>query len=322
MALLLSRNFALDLVRATEAAALGAGRWMGMNQPAAADQAANAAMLGLLSHIEMDGRIVVGERSPAGPENCFRPGQAIGTGNGPAVDLVVDAIDGCRLLAQGYGAAISVAAIAPRGTMWAPTPAVYMDKIVVGADLALALAPECLDAPAAWTLALAARVKKKPVRDLVVYVLNRPRHDDLVAEIRAAGAHVLLSPEGDILGALLAITPGSGVDLLMGTGGVPEGLMAACAIRAAGGAMLGRLDPQSQVEKEAIAAAGFDAKRILTADQLVASSEVFFAATGISDGPLLQGVRYAGNHAASNSMTLRGETRTRRKIISEHLLED
>lgn len=316
----LPRNLGFELVRVTEQTALTAGRWMGLSRPEEADRAAGLKMYRIFQTLTIAGRLVVGEDAKLDAAAPLHSGQALGTGDGPQVDVVADAIDGCRLLAQGHGAAVSVAAIAPLGTMWAPVPANYMDKIVVGQEVAAALVPECLEAPAAWTLALVARAQGKRVSDLVVFVLARPRHNALVAEIRAAGARVMLSPDGDILGALLAITPNSGVDLLMGVGGVPEGVIAACAVRAAGGAMLGRLAPQSADEAEALRAEGLDTRRILSDRDIVGSEQVFFAATGITDGPLLRGVHYLGGRATSNSLILRGETRTRRWLVTEHLL--
>jgi fructose-1,6-bisphosphatase II len=316
------RNLGLDLVRSTEAAALAAGRWMGLYEPEQADLAAGRAMRSVLDGVEMEGRVVFGAEGRRGPQAIFQSGQRIGTGDDPQVDVVVDPIDGRDLLARGYPGAIAVAAVSPRGTMWAPLPAVYMEKIVVGPKVAPFLVPECLDAPAAWTLALVARAKGKHVDDLTAFVLDRPRHADLVVEMRNAGTHVVLRSDGDIAGALLACSPGSEVDILWVIGGIPEGLIAACAVKAAGGAMLGRLAPQSEAEWAAVREAGLDARQILTGRDLVASDAVFFAATGITDGPLLSGVRYAGDRATSNSIIMRGETRTRRSIQAEHLLED
>ena len=297
---------------------------MGLNKQHDADRAAASMMSQVLADIEMDGRIAVGEDLGHSHDHSapLQIGQTVGSGRGPALDIVIDPIDGCRLLAQGHGTAVSVAAAAPRGTLWAPALAVYMEKIVVAGEVGAALVPECMNAPAAWTLALVARATGKRVRDLVVFVLGRPRHEHLIAEIRGAGARVILSPDGDVVGALLAITPDSGVDMLMGVGGVPEGLMAACAVRAAGGAMLGRLAPQSGAEREALKDAGLDTRRILTAEELVGSNQVFFAATGITDGPLLEGVRYHGERATTHSLILRGETHTRRKMVAEHLLDE
>ncbi|HMO58577.1 MAG TPA: fructose-bisphosphatase class II family protein, partial [Roseiflexaceae bacterium] len=248
-------------------------------------------------------------------------GRQVGSGKGPALDVVVDPIDGRTMLAQGRSGAISVAALAPRGSMWSPTPAAYMEKIVVNREAAAALVPECMDAPAAWTLALVARAKKKEVRDLMVFVLDRPRHADLIEEIRAAGARVMLRGDGDIAGALMAASHGSSLDLLMGIGGAAEGVIAACAVKSMGGAMLVRLAPQSDIEQRQVADAGLDLQRILTCDELVTSRQVFFAATGIGDGPLLDGVRYQGAYAQTHSIILRCETGTRRILHADHRIQ-
>jgi fructose-1,6-bisphosphatase II len=314
------RNLGLDLVRATEAAALVAGQWMGMGVTDRAEIEAAEAMCATLDTIEMNGTIVIGQegRKPTCP--LTHTGAPLGTGAGLPVDVVMDPIDGQYLLAQGYPGALAVIAVAPRGAFWGPAPAVYMEKLVVDAEVAPFLVPECLGAPAAWTLGLVARAKGKKVSDLVVFCLDRPRHADLIAEIRSAGARVTLRDEGDIAGALLAVFEEGGVDILLGTGGIAEGLIAACAVKAASGAMLGCLDPQSAAESTAIREAGLDVHRILTVDELVAGDEVFFAATGITDGPLLDGVRYHGERASSNSLILRGETHTRRIIQAQHLL--
>jgi fructose-1,6-bisphosphatase II len=205
--------------------------------------------------------------------------------------------------------------------MWTPGPAVYMEKLVVDRAAADALVPECLDAPAAWTLALLSRVKGKAVRDLVVFVLDRPRHAALIDEIRTAGARVMLQPEGDVAGAILAASEHHpGVDVLMDIGGVPEGIVAASAVRALGGAMLGRLAPQSDDERDALDDAGIDATRILTAPDIVRGDEVVFAATGITAGPVLDGVRYHGDRADTQSLILRADTRSRRLVFAEHTL--
>jgi fructose-1,6-bisphosphatase II len=315
------RNLGLDLVRATEAAALSAGRWMGLGRQDEADQSAAEAMYDALNTLDMDGRIVVGEEGKLGTHSLLDSGQRVGTGHGPKMDVVVDPIEGRNLLAQGHPDAIAVVGVAPRGSMWAPTSAVYMDKIVVDCEAAEALVPECMDAPAAWVLALVARVKKKPVRDLVVFVLNRPRHRHLIEEIRVAGARAMLRTDGDVSGALLAATPDSGVDILMGIGGVSEGVISACAVKAMKGGMLGRLAPQSDDEEAAVQTAGLEPGRILTCHELVSSDEIFFAATGITDGALLSGVRYRGAEAETESLVLRCETGTRRLIHAEHLMK-
>ena len=322
MAKLAARNAGFDLVRATEAAALSAGRWMGLNRHDEADQAATEAMARALNAMDMDGYIVIGEEGKLGRHSPLDTGQHVGTGDGPLLDVVVDPIDGGRLLAQGLPGAIAVAGLAPHGSIRSLHPAIYMDKVVVDRTVAQALVPECLDAPAAWVLALIARLKKKEIRDLVVFILDRPRHAALIEEIRTAGARVMLRSDGDIAGALLAASPHSGVDLLMGIGGIPEGIIAACAIRALGGAMLGRLAPQSEAEREAMQSAGLDSQPIFTAIDLVSSNEVFFAATGITDGPLLAGVHYQGEQAETHSLVLRCETHRRRQIYAEHSLEE
>ncbi|MGQ9612899.1 MAG: fructose-bisphosphatase class II family protein [Chloroflexus sp.] len=318
----LGPNTGLDLVRATEAAAIAAARLMGRGEIAAADQAATTAMAAALANLELDGRLVMVEevRVREMTTTALSEGMRIGTGNGPPADLIVDPIDGRRQLAQGKAGAVSFAAVTNRGALWAPHPAAYMEKIIVGPQAAPYLAPECLDAPAGWTLALVARATRRSVRDLVVFVLDRPRHSHLIEEIRAAGARVMLADDGDIYGALLAAIAGTNVDILMGIGGAPEGVLAACAVKSLGGAMLARLAPQNEAEHEAITRAGLDTKRILTCDDIVSSNQIFFVATGITDSVLLRGVRLAGDRAETNSLILRCETRTRRIIFAEHLL--
>ncbi|NUQ37874.1 MAG: class II fructose-bisphosphatase [Caldilineales bacterium] len=318
----LERNLGLELVRVTEASALAAGRWMGLGSREGAGRAATEAVIRTLRTVSMAGVIVVGEETRIGVHSPVDTNQPVGNGQGPEMDVVVDPIDGTTLLVQGRSGAISVVGAAPRGSMWAPAPAAYMEKIVVDRDVAPALVPECLDAPAAWTLALVARIKKKEVRDLVVFVLDRPRHRHLIEEIRAAGARVALRTDGDIAGAILAALPGTSIDLLLGIGGVAEGVTAACAVRALGGCMLGRLAPQSPEERAAVAAAGLDLDRILTCKEIVRSDEIFFAATGIADGPLLDGVRYQSGRASTHSLVLRGETGTLRRIYAEHNISD
>jgi fructose-1,6-bisphosphatase II len=318
----LHRNTGLDLVRATEAAALAAARWMGMGPRREAEITAGLAIAQTLDTLDFDGRIVIGEEGRLGTVATLPSGRGVGTRRGLEVDVLADAIDGRRLLSRGRPGAVSVAAVAARGSMWSPRPALYMEKLVVNRHVAPALVPECMSAPAAWTLGLIARASGKAVRDLVVFVLERPRHADLIAEIRAAGARVMLADDGDIAGAVLAASPDGPVDALMGVGGAAEGLTGACAVRALGGGMLARLAPQSIEEREAIVAAGLDLRHTMNCSDLVASNQIFFVATGITDGPLLQGVRFSGDRATTNSLVLRSETRTRRLIIAEHLLEE
>src|SRR5262245_56543730 len=245
-------NIGLDLVRATEATALKAGRWLGLGNRDEAHRAATEAMAEALNRINMKGRIVIGEEGRLGEHSPLDSGLYVGTGEGPELDVVVDPIDGTDSVVRGRPGAISVVGVAPAGSMWAPSPAIYMDKIIVDREAAAALGPECMDAPAGWTLALIARSKKKEVRDLQVLVLDRPRHDDLIEEIRRAGARVLLVFDGDTAGALIAASPDGPADVLMGIGGVPEGVSAACAVKALGGAMLGRLAPQKKAERQDI----------------------------------------------------------------------
>lgn len=315
-------NLGMALVRVTEASALQAGRWMGRGDRSEADLVATNAMAKALSSLDINGLIVVGEEQKSHQPSVLESGRRVGTGNGPDMDVVVDPIDGKRMLAEGRSGAIAVAAIAPHGAMWSPMHALYMEKMVVNAEAAHALVPECLDAPAAWTLGLVARVKKKAVRDLVVFVLDRPRHAPLIEEIRSAGARVMLRGDGDIAGALMAASRRSSVDILMGIGGVPEGIIAACAVRCLRGAMLARLAPQSEVERAAITDAGMNLGRILSCKEIINSEHIFFTATGIADGPLLDGVRYEGRMAETHSLVLRAETGTRRIIHADHLLSE
>jgi fructose-1,6-bisphosphatase II len=312
-------NIGLDLVRVTEAAAIAAGRWMGMGKPEQADQAATKALLETLHSVEIDGCIAVGIEKTQKLYPLPR-GDKIGSGKGPHIDIVLDAVDGISQLAKGYPGAISVIAVAPNGCMWAPATGIYMDKIVVNKDVAPYLVQECVTAPAAWTLALVARAKGKKVQDLTVFLLDRPRHKDLIDEIRTAGARVMLRSDGDISMGIQAAMPESRIDILMGAGGIPEGLILACAVKAFGGAMLGRLDPQSDSEREAIEVVGLDPDQVLTVDELVSGDEVFFAATGITRGSLLNGVQYEGDHATTNSLILRGETHTQRRIFTQHYI--
>jgi fructose-1,6-bisphosphatase II len=292
---------------------------MGLGRPDLADQAASQAMYTTLHGLDIDGHIVIGEEGKLGQHSPLDSGQKVGSGEGLALDIVLDPIDGSRLLATGYSDAISVIGAAPRGTMRSLLPAIYMEKIVVDHEAASSLTPECLDAPAAWTLALVARMKKKAVHDLVVFVLDRPRHAHLIEEIRTAGARVLLRWDGDVAGALAAASHAQ-VDILMGIGGAPEGVISACAVKALRGGMLARLAPQSDAERAAIDAAGLNTKDIYTGDSLISGDAVFFAATGISGGVLLDGVHYHGDQAETDSLSLRGETHTRRVIHAYHNL--
>lgn len=313
-----SRNIGLDLIRVTETAALAAGRWVGSGDFLSAHRAATRAMAAALNTLDMDGRIVLGEEGRLGANVLLHTGAKVGTGNGPAVDVIVDPVDGTDLLVKGIPGAISLVCIAPRDSVWSPQSAGYMEKIVVDSEAAHVLVPECLDAPAAWTLALIARAKNKAVRDLSVTVLDRPRHVDLIDEIRQAGAKVLLRKEADAEGALTAVTHGTGVDVLMGTGGASQGVIAACVTKALGGGMLARLAPQSDEEQAAIEAEGLDPKAIFTQDDIAKSDQLFFAATGITNSVLLREMQFFSNYARTHSLLIRSETGTRRFIEAEH----
>lgn len=310
----------LALVRVTEATAQVAGRWLGSGNRESAHRAATEAMYKALQKVDIDGYIVIGEEGRLGEHSPLDTGQPVGTGRGPQVDVVVDPIDGTGSVVKGHPGAISVVGIAPRGSIWSPHPAVYMNKIVVDSQAANVLVPECMGAPAAWTLALVARAKQKDVRDLQVVVLDRPRHTNLVNEIRATGARVLLRDDGDTVGALITAIPNRGADILMGIGGLSEGVTAACAVKAVRGGMLARLAPQSSQEREAIQAAGLDLRRVLSCEEMVSSSKIFFAATGVTDGSLLTGVEYSSQEVRTQSLLLRGENGRRRLIQTTHLV--
>jgi fructose-1,6-bisphosphatase II len=310
-------NLGLDLMRVTEAAALAAARFSGRGRKDAGDEAAVEAMRSALARVAIAGIVVIGEGEKDEAPMLFN-GERVGNGEGPALDVAVDPVDGTSLLAHGRPDSISVIAAAPRGAMWYPGPAFYMDKLVVARDAREAISPSNLGAPAADTLAAIARAKGKAVDELTVFVLDKPRHQDLMASIRATGARVLSRTDGDVVGGILAATPGSGVDAAMGIGGTPEGVITACAVRALGGAMLGRPSPQKPGEREAALAAGLDLDRILTERDLVASEDVFFAATGITDGALLRGVRYGAGGATTESLVLHGTNGSRRTVRCEH----
>lgn len=318
---LYSRNIGLDLIRVTEASALAAGRWIGSGNFEAAHAAATKAMHDMLNILHIDGCIAIGEDrlidglSPLGEGILFGPG-------GQLCDLAVDPIDGTRLLIEGKPGAISVVGVAPRHSIWSTKPIEYLDKIVVDREAAHVLVPECMNAPAAWTLALIARAKKKPVRDLVVVVLDRVRHHDLIEEIRTTGARILLREEGDAEGALVAASPDTNVDVLMGIGGATQGVLSACAVRSLGGAMLAKVAPQTAEERSAILQTGIDINRVMTVEDLVDSDDIVFAATGITDSTLLPGISYRGDHAEIHSLLIRAKTRTRRYIQAEYVLEN
>ncbi len=312
-----SRNLALELVRVTEAAAMAAGRWMGRGDRKAADQAAVDAMRHMLSSIEMDGVVVIGEGEKDEAPMLYN-GERVGTGRPPELDLAVDPIDGTRPLANGQPNAIATIAAAPRGTLFDPGPFVYMNKIAVGPE---ARGVIDIEAPVEVNLKRIAKAKGKAVQDLTVVILERPRHKTLIAEVRRLGARIRLIPDGDVAGALMTAWPGSGIDVLLGIGGTPEGVIAACALRAMGGEIQGKLYARNEDELRRGREMGYDFDRVLTMDDLVASDDVFFAVTGITRGELLDGVQYLGDRVRTHSLVVRGKTGTVREIIAFHRLE-
>ncbi len=309
-----TRNLALELVRVTEAAALASGRWMGRGEKEKADHAAVEAMRLVLQSVDMDGNIVIGEGEKDKAPMLFN-GEHVGNGYPPEVDVAVDPIDGTRPLAFGRTNSIATVAIAPRGTMFDPGPYVYMNKIAVGPE---AKGKIDIEKPIADNLKAIAKAKGKAVEDLTTIVLDRPRHDDLVAEIRRNGARIRQIPDGDVAAALMTAMPNSGIDVLIGIGGTPEGVLAACALRAMGGEIQGKLYARNEDELKRGREMGYDFEKILTMDDLVSSEDVFFAATGITDGELLKGVKYFGDGATTDSLVVRGLTGTVRQITATH----
>jgi len=312
-----TRNLALELVRVTEAAALSAGRFMGRGDKIIADKAAVDAMRLVLNSIDMDALIVIGEGEKDEAPMLFN-GEKVGTGKPPLVDLAVDPIDGTRPLANGFLNSIATVAIAPRDTMFDPGPFVYMDKIAVGPK---AKGLIDIEAPLKENLDKIALSEDKAINDVTVVILQRPRHDELIQEIREIGARIRLIPDGDVAGALMTCLPESGIDALLGVGGTPEGVLAACAIRAMGGELQGKLYIRNQEEKKLGIKMGYSLDKVITMDDLVSSNDVFFAATGITDGELLGGVRYTGHGAETESLVIRGKTGTVRWINAKHNLE-
>lgn len=312
-----TRNLALDLVRVTEAAALAAARFMGRGDKEAADGAAVNAMRHVLQTVEIQGLIVIGEGEKDNAPMLFN-GENVGSGSGPAMDVAVDPIDGTRPLAFGRTNSLATVAMAPRGTMFDPGPFVYMDKLAVGPA---AKGHINIEESITENLKAIARAKGTKVDDLTTIILDRPRHNDMIAEIRKAGARIRIIPDGDVGGALMTAWPDSGVDVLFGIGGTPEGVLAACALRAMGGEIQGKLYARDEAELRRGREAGYDFEKILTMDDLVSSEDVFFAATGITDGELLTGVRYFARGASTDSIVVRGLTGTVRQIRATHRLD-
>lgn len=311
------RNLALELVRVTEAAALAAARWMGRGDKQAADQAAVDAMRLMLDTVPMDGIVVIGEGEKDNAPMLYN-GEQIGNGQPPCVDIAVDPIDGTTLTSKGMNGALSVVALAERGTMFDPGPCVYMEKIATGEDAADVID---IEAPVAENLERVAKAKRTEVSDITVTILDRSRHEQLVKEVREAGARIRFITDGDVAGAIAAARERSGVDVLMGIGGTPEGVIAACAIKCLGGAIQGRLWPRNETERDTAVQVGYDLDEVLMTDDLVAGNNVFFAATGVTDGDLIQGVRYRENSALTQSIVMRSRSGTVRMIDALHRRE-
>jgi fructose-1,6-bisphosphatase II len=310
-----SRNLALELVRVTEAAALASGRWLGKGDKNAADQAAVDMMRRVLADIQFDGVVVIGEGAKDEAPMLYC-GEKIGDGSPPAVDVAVDPLDGTTLTAQGRSGALSVIALAGRGCLFDPGPIVYMDKLAVGPDVD----PRriSLDYPVRRNLEAVAASLRKPIGDVTVLVLDRPRHKTLIEEIRAAGARIRMVSDGDVGGAIETAKPGAPVDVMMGVGGTPEGVIAAAALKCMGGHIEGRLWPRDDAERKAAQDLGYDVDRILYPEDLAAGDDVFFAATGVSDGDLLRGVRYYSGGATTSSLVMRCKSGTVRHIVTQH----
>ena len=307
------RNLALELVRVTEAAAIAAGRFMGRGDKERVDQAAVDAMRPVLASIAMDGIVVIGEGEKDEAPMLYN-GEQVGNGSPPAVDIAVDPVDGTTLTAKALPDALAVIAVADRGAMFDPGPCVYMEKLAVAGDLADAVD---FEAPIEDTLALIAKARGKRGDDITVAILDRPRHADLVARVLSTGARIKFLLDGDVGGAILAADESTSVDVLVGTGGTPEGVIAACAMKCLDGAIFGKLYPRDDGERQAALDAGYDLDKVLTTDDLV-SGDVFFAATGVTDGELLRGVRYTPRRVFTQSLSMRSKSGAVRVIEGRH----
>jgi fructose-1,6-bisphosphatase II len=310
------RNLALELVRVTEAAAMAAGRWVGRGDKNGADRAAVNAMRSLIGTVGMNGVVVIGEGEKDNAPMLYN-GEQVGGGTGPACDVAVDPVDGTTLVAKGMANGIAVMAVSPRHSMYDPSAVFYMEKLVVG--------PEAADVvdirlPVAENIRRVAKAKGSLVDDVTVVLLDRPRHDDLARQIRATGARIKFISDGDVAGAVEAARPDTGLDMLIGIGGTPEGIIAACAMKCVGGLIQGRLWPRNDEERQKALDAGHDLDRVLSTDDLVSGDDCFFVATGITDGELLRGVRYRSSIARTHSLVMRSRSGTIRSIESEHQL--
>ncbi|NUP14853.1 MAG: class II fructose-bisphosphatase [Streptomyces sp.] len=310
------RNLALELVRVTEAAAMAAGRWVGRGDKNGADGAAVRAMRTLVSTVSMNGVVVIGEGEKDEAPMLFN-GEQVGDGTGPECDIAVDPIDGTTLTAKGMPNAIAVLAAADRGSMFDPSAVFYMDKLVTGPEAADFVD---INAPVAVNIRRVAKAKRSTPEDVTVVILDRPRHEGIIKEIRDAGARIKLISDGDVAGSIYALREGTGVDMLLGIGGTPEGIISACAVKCLGGTIQGKLWPKDDEERQRAIDAGHDLDRVLMTDDLVAGDNVFFVATGITDGELLRGVRYRSDTATTDSIVMRSKSGTVRRIDSEHRL--
>ncbi|CAB4721433.1 unannotated protein [freshwater metagenome] len=310
----LDRNIALDLVRVTEAAALAASRWMGRGDKEGADGAAVDAMRLALRTVSMDGTVIIGEGEKDEAPMLYN-GERIGDGSPPECDIAVDPIDGTTLTSKGRGNALAVIALSEKGSMFDPGPCVYMDKLAVGPELVGLCS---IELSATENLKAVAKAKRIDIRDVTAVVLDRDRHDDLVAEIREAGARIRLIPDGDVAGAITTAWPDSGADIMFGIGGTPEGVIAAAALKGMGGELQGRLWPRNDEERAAAIAAGYDLNKVLSTDDLVAGDNCFFAATGITDGELLKGVHVSAGFVSTQSLVIRSKTGTVRLMNARH----
>ena len=312
-----SRNLAFELVRVTESAAIAAARWVGRGDKNTADGAAVDAMRRLISSVSMDGIVVIGEGEKDEAPMLYN-GERVGDGVGPACDVAVDPIDGTTLTAKGMNNAISVIAVAERGAMYDPSAVFYMEKLVTGPEAADVVD---ITAPVGENIRRVAKAKRLSPSEITVVILDRPRHEKLAKEIREAGARIKFITDGDVASAVEAARENTGIDLLMGIGGTPEGIIAACAMKCLGGVIQGRLMPRDDAEREKAIAAGHDLSRVLSTNDLVTGDDVLFAATGITDGELLRGVRFGPRGMTSHSLVMRGKSHTIRLIQSEHPLE-
>lgn len=311
------RNLALELVRVTEAAAMASGRWVGRGDKNAADGAAVEAMRKLISSVSMRGTVVIGEGEKDEAPMLYN-GELVGDGTGPEVDVAVDPVDGTTLTAKGMNNAVSVMAVSERGSMFDPSAVFYMDKLAVGPEAA-----EVVDIrlPVKENVKRVAKAKGSSVSDVTVVLLDRPRHAQIAEDIREVGARIRYISDGDVAGSISAARPGTGIDLLLGIGGTPEGIISACAMKCLGGTIQGRLWPKDDDEKQRALDAGHDLDRVLSTDELVTGDNCFFVATGITTGSLLKGIRYYAGGATTYSLVMRSKSGTIRTIEAEHRLD-